>query len=220
MTGAFITGALAGYAIAIPVGAIAVLILDTAIRHGFRVGAAAGAGAATADLTYATLAAVAGTALAQVIGPIQVELRAISVVVLVAIAVRGLAAVRADARGLVSLAGTNAVGAPDRGRGPQRGAVRRTYLRFVGLTIVNPATVVYFAALILGMPVIGDAATERAAFIVGVALASLSWQTVLASVGSLAHGRLSPRARLATSLLGNLIVLAFAANIARTLVAA
>ncbi len=36
-----LAGALAGYAIAIPVGAIAVLIVELGIRRGFAVGAAA-----------------------------------------------------------------------------------------------------------------------------------------------------------------------------------
>lgn len=49
-------GVLAGYGIAIPVGAIAVLILDVSLRRGFRVGFMAGAGAAFADFLYAALA--------------------------------------------------------------------------------------------------------------------------------------------------------------------
>ncbi len=201
MSGAFIAGVFAGYGVAIPVGAIAVLILDAAIRHGFRIGAAAGAGAATADAVYAALAALAGAAIAALIDPVQTELRVLAVVILVLIATHGLLAVRS---------GAAAAGGPST---PSDG--RRTYLRFLGLTIVNPMTVVYFAALIVGLPAIGDAVSERAAFVVGAALASLSWQTLLASIGSFAHGRLSPRARLATSLVGNLIVLAFAATIAR-----
>jgi len=40
----FVAGALAGWAIAIPVGAIAVLIVEIGIRRGFRLAAAASAG--------------------------------------------------------------------------------------------------------------------------------------------------------------------------------
>jgi arginine exporter protein ArgO len=43
MIESFIRGLLAGYGIAIPVGAIAVLIMDTGMRRGFRHGFAAGA---------------------------------------------------------------------------------------------------------------------------------------------------------------------------------
>jgi hypothetical protein len=50
----FWDGVLAGYGIAIPVGAIAVLIIDVSIRRGLAIGMQAGAGAATADLIYAS----------------------------------------------------------------------------------------------------------------------------------------------------------------------
>ena len=61
---AFITGVVAGYGIAIPVGAIAILIMEAGIRRGFRPAFFAGAGAATADFLYAALAVVGGAALA------------------------------------------------------------------------------------------------------------------------------------------------------------
>ena len=51
---------MAGYGIAIPVGAIAILIVDMGLRRGFGLGFMAGAGAAAADFIYASLAAVAG----------------------------------------------------------------------------------------------------------------------------------------------------------------
>ncbi len=57
---ALVDGLLAGYGIAIPVGAVSILIANTAIRYGFGVGWAAGAGAATADLLYAVLAKSGG----------------------------------------------------------------------------------------------------------------------------------------------------------------
>jgi arginine exporter protein ArgO len=49
----FLTGVIAGYGIAIPVGAIAILIVQVGIKCGFRCAFAAGAGAATADLAHA-----------------------------------------------------------------------------------------------------------------------------------------------------------------------
>jgi threonine/homoserine/homoserine lactone efflux protein len=209
---ALLAGLIAGYGVAIPVGAIAVLIVDAGLRRGLRVGLAAGAGTATADGVYALVAAVAGAAVARLIGPIEIELRWLSVAVLVAIALRGLLGLRHEARAMT----VTGVEPP---RAVSGGEIRRTYARFLGLTIVNPTTVVYFAALILGLPSVGDGAGERAAFVVGAFLASLSWQSLLAALGSVAHGRLPPRSRLWTSLVGDLIVLALAANIARALIA-
>ena len=196
MIASFLTGAAAGYAIAIPVGVIAVLIVETGMRQGLRVAFAAGAGAATADGLYATVAGLFGTALSGFIGPWSRPLRAVSVVVLVVIATRGLLALR-------SRATLERVDPPAR-------SPRRTYLQLLGLTLLNPATVVYFAALILGLPALGTDPLERASFVAGVFLASLSWQSLLAAVGALAHRRLPARARGFTSLLGSLVVLAFA----------
>ena len=61
---AFMTGVAAGYGIAIPVGAIAILIMDVGIRRGFAPAFSAGAGAATADLLYVALAVLGGATLA------------------------------------------------------------------------------------------------------------------------------------------------------------
>jgi len=205
MERAFIAGVIAGYGIAIPVGAIGVLIIDAAIRHGFRTAAAAGAGAAGADLAYAAIAAAFGSALAFVLAPIAVPLRVASVAVLVAIAVRGLLALRRDAR-----AEPAAVADPP--------GAARTFVVFLGLTLLNPMTVVYFAALILGLASTGAGLPEKVAFVAGAGLASLSWQTLLAFAGSRLHHRMSARARLLTGLVGNLVVLALAGTIAISLV--
>lgn len=203
--GSFVSGAIAGYAIAIPVGAIAVLILEFGMRRGFRVAAAAGAGAASADLIYAFLAMTAGRALASAIRPLEVPLRLVAVAALVAIAVHGLVrTVRFARAGVPGASGLPA-------------SARRTYVRFLGITLLNPATVIYFAALILGLRAGGAGPAEAAAFVAGAFLASLSWQTLLAAAGSLLHRRLSPRLRTATSVLGNLVILGFAVGIGRDL---
>jgi len=206
LASSFVAGILAGYGVAIPVGAIAVLIIDTALRRGLVQGLAAGAGAATADGVYAAVAALAGAAVAALIEPVAVELRVVSVVVLVVIAGRGFA----------GLAGRRSTGTM--AQVPER-PPRRTYLTFLGLTIINPMTVIYFAALILGLPALGEGAGEKAAFVVGAFLASLSWQSLLALGGSIFHRRLPPRLQVVTSLVGNVIVLGFALNIARGVVA-
>lgn len=193
---------------AVPFGAIAVLIVETSIRRGRTFGWAAGAGAATADLTYATLAALFGTALANVIAPIQVPLRWLSVAVLVAIAVRGIVGAVRRARAIP--------GDPGLDRLDETTPIR-TYVQFVALTIVNPATVIYFAALILGLPAVGTGSAEKLAFVVAAGLASLIWQLLIATGGSLLHQRVSARTTIVLSLVGYGIVLVIAANIARGL---
>ena len=232
MIGALLAGLAAGYGIAIPVGAVSVLIVETGLRSGFRTAAAAGAGAASADGIYATIAAVFGAALAGVLMPWQAPLRAAAVVVLAIVALRGFRSVARDAgrsrvvasgSGQARLDGTPVVAGPTPARGdranPGTGngatrSARRTYAAFLGLTLLNPMTVAYFAALILGLNGTGTEPVEKLAFIVGAFGASLSWQTLIAAAGAALHRRLGPRLRLAVGVTGNAIVLAFAAVIA------
>ena len=205
MSESFIAGAIAGYGIAIPVGPVAVLIIELGVRRGLRTAAAAGLGAASADAAYALLAVVAGAPIATVLEPVTPALKLFAVLVLAAIAVRGFWLALYHAR----------IGIPRNAVLPTD--TTRTYLRFLVITLINPTTILYFAALILGRPELGAGPGERAAFIVGAALASASWQLFLAALGALAHKRLPRRMQFGISLLGNAVVVAFAVIIARSL---
>ncbi|MGB3715497.1 MAG: LysE family transporter [Candidatus Promineifilaceae bacterium] len=201
---AFWEGVLAGFGIAIPVGAIAILIVDSSLRQGFRTGFAAGAGAATVDLVYALLAVLAGAALASLIAPYALILKVISALILLIVGGYGIWRARS----------ANPGHEIDQEQEKERG-LPSTYARFIGLTLLNPITIVYFAALILAR----DAGTtmtssERLLFVLGVGLASLSWQTLLASTGALAKRYLSPRFQLFASVFGNLLVMALGVRIA------
>lgn len=191
-------GALAGFGIAIPVGAIAVLIVQTGVRCGFRCAASAGAGAATADLLYAGLAVLGGTTLAASIAAIQQPLRWGSAAVLAAIAVVGLRRVGRE---------------PAPAQDPQvsRGEYAATYARFLGLTIVNPLTVVYFATIVLGTGLANSLGPAQGAmFMLGAFLASLSWQIVLAATGGITRAALPRRFHTGVSIAGHVLVLAMA----------
>ena len=196
---AFLIGAAAGYAIAIPVGPIAVLIVRTGLRRGFRVAAAAGAGTATVDLIYAIAAVLVGAAIVITLGPVLAPLRLAAAAVLIGLA----------ARGLMQLRERRIAAETDDTR-----SVVRTYLLFLGLTLLNPATVAYFLTLAVGLPEIAQDAGSRIAFALGASLASLSWQTVLAAIGAALHTRLTPRMELATTLLSSAILVGFALKIA------
>ena len=136
MSAPFLAGVVAGYGIAVPVGAIGALIAGLSARTSLRVGAAAGLGAATADGIYAAVAVAGGAAVAGVIAPVAGPLRWIGGLV------------------LLVLAGWTAWGAirkPGTGARDERPATAfRAYAGILGLTLLNPATVIYFAALVLG----------------------------------------------------------------------
>jgi threonine/homoserine/homoserine lactone efflux protein len=195
---AFLVGVIAGFGIAVPVGAIAVLIVQVGIRCGFWCAASAGAGAATADLLYSVLAVVGGAALASTIDSLGAPFRLVSAGVLAVLAVRGLLGARREP-------------APADAPLPSRGELVLTYTKFLGLTIVNPLTVVYFAAVVLGLGLADDLTTpELALFAAGAFLASLSWQTLLAGVGAAARHRLPRRFTTGAAIVGNLLVLGMA----------
>jgi arginine exporter protein ArgO len=163
-------GVLAGLGIAIPVGAIAVLIVDLAMRRGFARAVPAALGAATADLAYAAVAAVAGIAVAATLAPHHRRIELVSATV---------------------LAG------------------------FLAFTLVNPLTVTYFAALIMGLgdDILGSTA-DKGLFVVGAFVASAAWQLVLARAGAVLGHRLPERGLLATALVGNLLIAALAIRLA------
>ncbi|GAA1629236.1 arginine exporter protein ArgO [Actinoplanes couchii] len=136
MSGAFLAGVIAGYGIAVPVGGIGVLIVGLSARISLRVGAAAGLGAATADGIYALVAVVGGAAVASTIAPIADPLKWIGATILLALAIwTAWGAIR----------GSEITERTERPTTPTR-----AYLGVLGLTLLNPATVIYFAALILG----------------------------------------------------------------------
>ncbi|HET7678290.1 MAG TPA: LysE family transporter [Candidatus Limnocylindrales bacterium] len=193
-------GVLAGLGVAIPFGAISVLIVETGVQRGFGAAWAAGAGAASADGLFALAAAIFGVAAAVSLAPLALPLRLLAAGLLAVLGLRGLWLARRRIRRLD----------PDECCPPSR---LGTYLRLLGLTVINPLTVGYFAALVVGLPDLGDAAS-RLVFVAGAFGASLAWQSLLAAAGGLLHGRASERVRIATSVGGNLIVLALAARIA------
>jgi threonine/homoserine/homoserine lactone efflux protein len=200
---AFLAGALAGYGIAIPVGAIAVLIVELGLRRGFRPAFAAGAGAATADILYAAIAVWLGLAVSAALSPFAGILRLLSAAVLIGI----------GAYGIWKAGRRRAQSEPDPSPEVERKSIQ-VYLQFLGLTLLNPLTVTYFAALILGRA--GQAELDFAgklAFMLGAGLASLSWQSLLAAIGAVGNRHLSPRFQLLASVAGNLLVIGFGVKI-------
>ncbi|MEU4663111.1 LysE family transporter [Micromonospora chalcea] len=210
MTGAFLAGLVAGYGVAIPVGAIAILILGLSARTSFRVGSAAALGVATADGLYAAVAALGGAAVASGLAPFAGPLRLIAAGVLLALAC--LTAWRAM-RPPAPAQEPNSP-APAQEPSPRGGLDTpvRAFAAVLALTLLNPATVVYFVALVLGRgDVLGSSPVGAAAFTAGVFLASASWQLLIAGGGSLIGRALTgPRGRRVTALLSSAIIAALA----------
>ncbi len=197
MAEALWSGIVAGYGIAVPVGAIGVLIVSTAMRGGFRVGAAAGAGAATADLVYAMIAVLAGGAVAEQLAGKERPIALASAAVLLLIAGYGLwRAGRGE-----DMTDRRTIGS----------SPLRVYMTFVALTIVNPMTVIYFSSLIIGLGIGAQwSLVTGIVFAASAFAASLSWQWLLAVIGAFGHHRLGQGFRRGAVVVGNLVVVGFA----------
>ncbi len=200
-----VAGLLAGYGIAVPVGAIAVYLVGLTARTSLRVGVCAALGVATADGLYALISVIGGSALAPVIQPITLPLRWAAGVVLIALACRtAVTAIVRDRRQQVMSRAEREPASPV-----------RAYLGLLGITMMNPVTVVYFAALVLaGQGSIVLDPWDKAVFVLAAFVASASWQLLLAGGGALLGRMLTgPRGRLSTALVSSAVLVGLAARL-------
>ncbi|MBK3636101.1 LysE/ArgO family amino acid transporter [Streptomyces asoensis] len=202
MTAALVAGLVAGYGIAVPVGAVATYLVSLTARTSLRTGVCAALGVAVADGLYALIATVGGSAVAAVLRPVLTPLRVVSALVLLALAVRGaVAAVRQYRAHRLS---TRSVPTPP---GPGR-----AFATLLGITLLNPTTVIYFAALVLGSDTAHSVRPlEQGVFVLAAFLASASWQVLLAGGGALLGRALTGhRGRLVTALVAGAVMTALA----------
>jgi len=200
VTAALVAGLLAGYGIAVPV--VATYLVSLTARTSLRTGVCAALGVATADGLYALVATVGGAALAAALQPLLGPLRWASALVLVALAVRGAVTAVRQYRGHRLAARTT----------PPPPSPARAYLSLLGITLLNPITVIYFAALVLGTRAT-DAVPplEQGVFVLAAFTASASWQLSLAGGGALLGRALTGhRGRLVTALVSSAVILALA----------
>lgn len=204
MSAALVAGLAAGLGIALPVGAVATYLVSLAARTSLGVAVCAALGVATADGLYALTAVLGGAELAPVVRSNETPLRWASAVVLVALAsrmaVKGVRQFRAHRTHSIEDVPVGAV---------------RAYLGLLGLTMLSPVTVVYFAALVLagrGTSAFDD--REMLVFAVSAFAGSAGWQLVLACGGALL-GRVvtGSRGRLLTSLLSSAMIVVFTVHL-------
>ncbi|OLZ70735.1 hypothetical protein AVW11_07765 [Streptomyces amritsarensis] len=215
-----LAGAAAGLGVAMPMGAMSVLLLQEAMRHR-RTAVAAATGIAVVDLGYAALATAVGPWVASHVFAVEAWVRLASAAILLAIAAHGLAGARPKAAAppvadppdpAPSSASASASAGATRTATDLRPA--KAFARYVALTAINPTTALYFAALTTAQGASLRTGPAGAAFLVGVGAASLLWQQALVALGSLAGARISATARVWTFRLGYGLVAAYAVKIA------
>jgi len=197
MRDAVVAGLLAGWAIAVPVGAIGAYLVALSASAPWRTGAAAALGVACADGVYALVAVLGGAAAASVLSAVAGPLRWLSAAVLLGVAVRTtLVALRPAGTAVVPTA-------------------QRAFLRLLAMTLVNPLTVVAFAAVVVGsQTVAASSPAEQLAFALAAFVASASWQLLLVGCGAaLGRALTGRRGRLATALVSGAVMSALALDV-------
>ncbi|MFG2296971.1 LysE family transporter [Streptomyces sp. NPDC048603] len=208
-------GAVAGLGVAVPMGAMSVLLLQEALRSR-RAAVAGAAGIAVVDFGYAVVAVVVGPWVASHVTPVEAWVRLAAAVILLTLSGHGL---WSTLRRRPPAAASAAPAGPRAEAGPAAGArasadTARTFARYVGLTAVNPTTALYFAALTTAQGAELHGTGRATAFVVGVLLASMVWQQLLAAIGTFAGSRISPTVRTWSFRLGHGLVAAYAIKIA------
>ena len=177
--GIFIRGLLLGFTIAATVGPITMLTIRRTLAHGWAVGFASGLGVATADATYAAVAAFGITAVSDALVSNARPLALVGGAFLVYLGIHTMRSIPIDPKT-----------ADPNGRTPSRlGA----YLSILGLTLANPLTILSFAAFFVAFGVHGST-LDAAVLVAGVATGSVCWWILLTVTLSAIRARLTLRA--------------------------
>ena len=198
----FIFGLTAGLALAIPVGPMALLLIDTTLRFGLRVGAAGALAMASVDATYAVVVFLAGSAVASILGTYGIWFSLIGAAILLGLGAQTIYKALSRRRASESSSGAQV----------EATTAGKTFLKFAAATVVNPPTALYFLAItpsLVGLTG-SDPVAATFAFASGVFLGSAVWQQALALSGAAIRGITTPRVRTWLSLAGGAMIVALA----------
>lgn len=170
------SGAAAGLAVAMPIGAVGSYLVGLAGRERTAIALAAALGIASVDGGYAILAAAGGAGLQAMLSEVSGWLTYAAAITLVVVAIHTMRTAFRRYRGDIQSRGQLGKLTP-----------ARAYLSLVALTAINPATLVTFAAVVVGRSASeGNASWLAVAlFALGAFGASAIWQLLLAGGGSL-----------------------------------
>ena len=195
----------AGLLVAAQVGPIWLLCARSVLRHGWRVGAAIGAGAALIDTTYAALG-VAGTARLLTLPGMRLVLGLAGATVLLVLGARTLWTARRVRDGGEA---TDEVDTP-----------RRAFRLSLIATASNPSTIASWAALFAAASAasVTTSASSTVTFLLGIGAGSLGWFLLLSSGMAILRRRAGRRALQAADVVAGLGVMTFGGVLAlRTL---
>jgi len=165
-----------GFSIAAPIGPIGILCVRRTVTEGRAYGLVSGLGAATADAMYGMVAGFGLSFISSLLIGQKTWLSLIGGVFLCYLGIRTFVSKPAE-----------------QGASPQRGGLLGAYASTLFLTLTNPITIMFFAAVFAGLGIANAPGgyASSALLVAGVFLGSAMWWLVLAGGSSLFLGKLS-----------------------------
>lgn len=206
MLGVFLRGLALGFAIAAPVGPIGVLVIHRTLAGGRLAGLVSGLGAATADGIYGFVAGFGLTVISMFLISQQGWIRLLGGLFLFYLGAKTLRAPVAERPGT----GFETAQASTQPAATRSGLLG-DYASTLALTLANPLTILFFAAVFAGLGVGTSNGDYRSAvvLVLGVFLGSAGWWLALSTGVSLLRGRVTPRGLQWVNRVSGLIILGF-----------
>lgn len=198
-------GFMAGLALAIPVGPMAIMLINTTISRGLRHGVVGALGMATVDGAYALAVFVVGGLIATALTSLKVVFGLVGALILLVLGIQTAYKNLKLLRSKDALVGKTA----------ESGSVGKTFGTFVAATVVNAPTALYFLAIAPNVANMGYSLTAAnvAVFVVSVFIGSLIWQETLVFTGLAIRGITTNRFRAWIGLFGGVLIVALAISI-------
>jgi putative LysE/RhtB family amino acid efflux pump len=168
-----------GLAVAAPLGPIGTLCINRTLKKGFRAGFAGGLGTAMGDALYAAVAALGFSAFAATLAAVHLPLKLVGGLLMLWLGWRSIVGHPLDAAKSAGSKDSTTHGAKD-----LSGTVLMTFL----LTITNPMTVFFFAAMFASLGSVKGA--NSILVVAGIFSGSLLWWLILCGGVALARQRL------------------------------
>jgi threonine/homoserine/homoserine lactone efflux protein len=196
----YLRGVAIGFAVAFALGPVGLLVIRRTIEHGWAHGFVSGLGVATADSTYAAVAAFGLTAVTSVLVGLDRVLGIAGGAVLIVMALRGFRAAM----------GTGpAEAAPDPEASARRVTALTAYATMFGLTLTNPTTILSFTALFASLGAGSGGPAGAALITAGVLSGSALWWLLLTSAVAGLRARMTPVVVRWLNVLASLVIGAF-----------
>ena len=201
----FTIGFLAGLALAIPVGPMAIMLVNTTVSRGLRHGVIGALGMASVDGLYALTVFVIGALVASILSSLKLVLGLIGATILLVLGIQTLV------KNLALLNQDEATATSP----TNQSTVLKTFGVFVAATVVNPPTALYFLAIAPNVANMGYQLSFEtvAVFTVAVFIGSLIWQEALVFVGLSIRSITTNRFRVWLGLFGGALIIALAISI-------